>query len=227
VRRRDSMPLDPPPMTDGPATQAPPAEAAPAAASVAREPRPGRYPSGALALIGAVLGCLAIVAFLVLIVVRPDNVPPARTDWHAVAETAAADLGSQLLDPALPDGWTANFAEVRQVADVPTWAIGFLSPTQGYVELEQGFASLGDAAGSTVGDAWLTAQIGDGEVTDSIVIEGLSWSIIDRRAEKDPGNDAFTMYTNLGDTVVALHGTGSDDDFRVVADAVAADPRAG
>src|SRR3546814_7764596 len=63
-------------------------------------------------------------------------------------------------------------------------------------------------------------------VTDSVAFDGLSWSVIDRRAEKDPGNHALTMYTNLDDTLLVLHGTGSDDDFRTVAEAVAAALRA-
>ncbi len=209
-------------MTDAPGAGTRPAPTS----TVQRPPRTSRYPSTALALIGAVLGCLAIVAFLFLVVVRPDNVPPARTDWHAVAADAATDLGPQLVDPRLPEGWTANFAEVRQVADVPTWAVGFLSPSEGYVELEQGFAPLGSASDPAAGDAWLAAELADGEATGSVVIDGLSWSVIDRRADKDSGNDAYTMYTNLDDTQLVLHGTGSDADFRAVAEALSVELRA-
>ncbi|MBO9578258.1 MAG: DUF4245 domain-containing protein [Microbacteriaceae bacterium] len=174
-------------------------------------PRTSRYPTSPLALIGALLGSLAIVAFIVMVVVRPDGLTPARVDWHAAA---AESNDPRLIAPDLPDGWTANYAELEGEGDVAAWRIGFLSPTNGFVGMSLALESTED---------WIELQHDEAEATGSETIGGLRWETIDRRTEEHVGNRAFIMIATLdgGDPrAVALYGTASDEDFRTVAASV-------
>jgi len=178
-----------------------------------REPRPGRYPQTALALAGAVIGSLAIIAFLVIVVVRPDQTATRTSvDWHAAA-TAAQDANPTALDPQLPEGWTANVAQLGEDDGTTTWRIGLLSPAQGYVELEQGF----DAS-----DTWRPAAIAKAKPDSSLVIDGMTWQVVDQRGASDTGNYAYSLVARFPGSVVVLHGSGSDAEFETVAAASAA-----
>lgn len=180
--------------------------------SAVGEPRPGRYPHTALALIGALLGTLALIAVLVALVVRPDAQPLREsTDWHEAAAELAA-VHPQTLDPLLPEGWTANYARTGVTTDgEATWEVGLLSPADGYVALEQIFAGH-DPAVMRVADRASTAEVRIGERT---------WYVFDHRDADDPGNYAYALVTTVDDTTVVLHGTGTDEEFQVVAEAIA------
>src|SRR5690606_14725352 len=165
-------------------------------------PKRGRYPQTALALVGAIIGCLAIVAFLVLIVVRPDGGTRQPVDWHDVAAQVAAEYGPDVIDPQLPEGWSANYARLGSVDETPSWEIGFLSPTDGYV----GFVQLLGAPGATLPED-LESSTGNWQV------DGRTWEVFDRRAIDPTGNYAFGIATDVASSTALLHGSASDDDF--------------
>jgi len=180
-----------------------------------RPARGSRYPSTALALIGAVLGSLALVAFLVLVVVRPDGMTPPRTDWHEVAGEVTLAYGPHILDPELPEGWSANYARVGTTEEGVTWRVGFLSPDEGFVGLEQSFET------DPVAPAALPEELG--ESSGTLRLDGRIWQVFDRRAEDPSGNYAYGIATELASSTVLLHGSASDDDFLVVASALTAE----
>jgi len=165
------------------------------------------------ALVGALIATLGIVAFLVFIVVRPDGMRPSTVDWHAVA----AESGDpRLVDPKLPEGWSANTARLEQRDGAETWQIGFLTPSGEYIAMKQGFAP--DAA-------WIDAQL-DGVAPSgpSIDAGGLEWDVVDRRDERDTGNHAFALVAEASaSSVVVLHGTASDEEFLVLAESIGAE----
>jgi len=186
-------------------SDAPGATAAPA--------KRGRYPQTALALVGAIIGCLGIVAFLVLVVVRPDSGTRPSTDWHTSAAEAASAYGPGILDPQLPEGWTANYARIGTAGDATTWEIGFLSPAGGYVGLVQILAESQNAVLPDVLD----------DPSGEARIGGLEWTVFDRRTIEPTGNYARNLVADLPDSVVLLHGNAADTDFDTVAAAVAAE----
>lgn len=172
----------------------------------------GRYPSTALALIGAVIGCLGIVAFLVLVVVRPDQGTPARVDWHATAAEATEAFGPELIDPQLPEGWTANYARLDSADGAPVWEVGLLTPGGHYIGLSQTLR---------VGGAAIALPDAAGEPTGEVRLAGIDWTVRDQRAADPTGNYAYSLGADLDASFVLLHGTGTDDEFAVVAGAVA------
>jgi hypothetical protein len=165
-------------------------------------------------LVLALLASLAVVALVVLVVVRPQQIERDPVDYRAVAVDAQGEVDVPLAAPVLPDGWSANRAELKPAgADgVQSWQVGFLTPSGQYIGLVQGI----DANATWVGD-----QTGDHEATDSILIDGIDWNVYDRTDTDDPGNLAYALVATLDRSTVVLAGTATHDEFATLAAAVA------
>ena len=113
-----------------------------------------------------------------------------------------------------PAGWSANRAELVEGADgIPVWSVGLLTPSEQYIGLEQGLEA--DAR-------WTAAHVEGETATGSLRAGGVAWQVYDRRDERDTGNLAYALSASLGDSIVVLGGTASDDEFETLAAAVAA-----
>lgn len=165
-----------------------------------------------LNLVVALIGSLVIVVFLVTVVVRPTPAPTADIDYAAIAAEAQGGSTEPLISPVLPEGWGANDARFQRKQQVLTWYVGFLTPSEQYIGLEQGVQ-----ANAT----WQAAMLDNASPTGSVTIEGVQWSVFDRRDAKDVGNYAYSLATTRGDSTVLLHGTGSDDEFAQLATSIA------
>jgi hypothetical protein len=181
--------------------------------ALARETRRSNQNTRNLVL--ALLASLGVVALIVLVVVRPQSIERDPVDYAAVAADAQPGFDIPLVVPVLPEGWSANRAEsVDAGADgVQNWQIGLLTPGQQYIELTQGV----DA-----NDTWVSLQTHQADATDSFLIDGVGWSEYDRRDVQDPGNDAYILVATVDRSTVVLAGTAGDEEFQVLAEAVAA-----
>lgn len=166
-----------------------------------------------LNLVLALIASLGIVALIVLVVVRPQNVEREPVDYAAIAADAQGESDVPLVVPQLPEGWSANRAElVGAGADgVQSWQIGLLTPSGQYIGLVQGI----DA-----NDTWVSEQTARSEATDRTELGGTSWNVYDRRDVSDPGNLAYVLVTTSGRSTVVLGGTAADEEFAVLAEAV-------
>jgi hypothetical protein len=164
-------------------------------------------------LVIALIASLGVVALLVAVVVRPDVARPT-VDYTAVGATAQASVDEPLAVPDLPDGWTANRAELvsRPADGVARWEIGFLTPEGDYIGFVQGV----DANTS-----WLADQVRSASVSGSADHGGLDWDAYDRREVPDPGNIEYALVTETGASTIVLGGTATDEEFAVLATAVA------
>lgn len=164
-------------------------------------------------LVIALLASLGIVALLVAVVVRPDA-EPRTVDYAQVGADAQASVAETLAIPDLPEGWTANRAQlVASPADgVTRWEIGFITPEEQYIGLVQGL----DANAS-----WLASQTANERPTAAATIGGLTWDLLDRRTAPDPGNLAYVLTTVTGASTIVLGGTATDAEFEILAAAVA------
>jgi hypothetical protein len=167
----------------------------------------------AINLVLALLASLGVVALVILVVVRPTAIDREPVDYSAVAADAQQAVDVSLIVPALPDGWTANRAElVTGTGDgIDSWQIGLLTPGEQYIGFVQGIR---------VDERWVSEQTANGEPTDSVTIGGHVWQVYDRRDVQDPGNLAYAMTTVSGDSTVVLGGTASDAEFETLAAAV-------
>ncbi|MBC7517291.1 MAG: DUF4245 domain-containing protein [Microbacteriaceae bacterium] len=165
-------------------------------------------------LVLALASSLGIVALLVLVVVRPEQAPLARVNWATVAAQYQSQIAEPLATPILPPGWTANSATLQTIAPgEANWRIGFITPTQQYVELVQGIGSS---------NGWFVDQLGRAKPTSATTIDGVAWQVYDRREAQDPGNYAYSLGTSVEMSRYLLHGTAPNAEVATLAAAVAA-----
>lgn len=164
-------------------------------------------------LVLALVASLGVVLFLVVVVVRPE-MEPRTVDFRQIGADAQNSVDEPLAVPDLPNAWTANRAElVGNPADgVTRWEIGFLTPNGEYIGLVQGV----DA-----NDSWLADQVHSARSDGTERIGGLTWSSYDRRDVDDPGNVEYALVTTSGTSTIVLGGTATDEEFAVLAAAVA------
>ncbi|MEV8254709.1 DUF4245 domain-containing protein [Rhodoglobus sp. NPDC076762] len=175
-----------------------------------------------LNLVGATLASLVIVLFLVLVVVRPSTETPVTADYEQIAADAQTDASEPLLAPATPDDWYANSARLGTTSSVQTWYIGFItgatdSASAQFIALEQGIEA---------NPTWLGIVTDGALATETTTIDGIQWTIYDRRSSADTGNYAYSMSAEIGGSTVVLHGTAANAEFELLAAAIAADSEA-
>jgi hypothetical protein len=164
-------------------------------------------------LVLALLSSLGVVALVVLVVVRPTSIDRDPIDYAAVAADAQAAVDVPLVVPDLPNGWTANRAELvtREPDGIDSWQIGLLTPGEGYIGFVQGI---------DVDARWTSDQTASAETTGRVTIGDRVWQVYDRRDVEDPGNLAYILATVSGDSTFVLGGTASDAEFEQLAAAV-------
>lgn len=162
----------------------------------------------------AVIASLAIVAFLVMVVVRPDQGPMYEpVDYLSLAEAAQGTVDEPIVAPAMPEGWRANHAELGTGSDgVTAWSVGFTTPAERYLAIVQGI----DA-----NDSWVADQVRKARAGKTVTIDGITWTSYDRRGASDPGNVAYALVTTSGASTIVLAGTAGEEEFTALAAAVA------
>lgn len=170
----------------------------------------------AVNLVLALLASFGVVALIVLVVVRPQSIERDPIDYRSIAADAQQAVEVPLAAPVLPDGWSANRAELDEGIndDVTSWQIGLLTPTAQYIGLVQGI----DANAS-----WVADQTAHAKETDRILIGGTEWRVIDRRDVDDAGNLAYALVATFDRSTVVLGGTASDAEFATLAEAISSE----
>ena len=170
----------------------------------------------ALNLVIAIGASLAIVLFLILVVVRPNVSQVQPVDYAAVAADAQGAVDVELVVPVLPPGWWANRAELNTGAsdEVTTWEIGFITPSEQYIELTQGLDT---------NPTWVAGKVANAPSTGSQDIEGVTWQVYDRRDADDPGNLAYALVATVDGSTFVLSGTANDQEFATLAASVTAE----
>lgn len=140
---------------------------------MARSPRNATVLHMIVAMVVLMVPILAITAFFT----RPAEPPVQAVAYEPMARQAAAEASYPVLVPqGLPEGWTPTRARWTPVGQpglggdpVPgdTWQLGFLSPEQTYVALDQR-----DRAAAPFVAATTREGRRDGEVT----LAGAAWT---------------------------------------------------
>lgn len=169
--------------------------------------RQGRARQSTLTLIGALGASFAIVFLVFFITVRPANLDRGDVDWNAVWSTTESSLN--LVNPRFTadDGdWWSNRAEFIG-GDVPVWYIGFVTPTQGFVSIEQ-------FRGEPPVD--IADDLADVNPTTA-TIAGRTWAVFDRTGVDNPGNREMIYLlsdqTDLGTLVVSGSASAAEIDL--------------
>ncbi|WP_448810640.1 DUF4245 domain-containing protein [Agromyces bauzanensis] len=162
-------------------------------------------------LVFALGASLLVVLVIVLIVPRGGAPIEPDVDVAAVAEQAQIAADDPLAVPELPDGWRANAAELRRSgADgITAWYAGYLTPSDEYVGMYQGFAA---------NPTWVAALLERTLATGTTTIDGVEWTVYDnRRSTDDLGNARYGLVTEAGGSTFVLLGTATPEEFATLA----------
>ncbi|WP_150308218.1 DUF4245 domain-containing protein [Planctomonas psychrotolerans] len=164
----------------------------------------------------SLLATLGIVVVIVLLVPRADGPARVDVDYATVADQAAGSVSEPLVVPQIPPVWRSNAAELRtRTADgVDEWYVGFITPSNEYIGFSQGID-----ANST----WVLQKVRAAQVSGAESIGGLDWTVYDNRTAEDPGLAEYSMSTDVGGSSYVLYGSADANEFRTMAESVAAE----
>ena len=166
-------------------------------------------------LIWSLVASVALMLVIVIVVVRPDQPERAAVDYAAIAAEAQPTIDEPLAVPVVPPQWQSNSADLGEASDgVSTWYIGFITPSSQFIALSQGI----DA-----NPTWLVTLLDQHLATGTETIDGREFTVYDARDSDDPGNLAYAMVTEAGDSTYVLYGTADDNEFRTLAASVGAE----
>ena len=187
-------------------------------------PLPGRSPRSDLGgrdLLAALVG-LALVALLLAGLSRacsfspggPDTSGAARPQVDPTAELveAAAAVPFPVRVPRLPLGWQANSSAVQPVGGqgAQVVQIGWLTPSGAYLQLSQSSAPAEVLVPAETGEQF--AAIG------AVPLNGVSWVVY------PAVRDERAWVADLGEARLLITGSGSEQQFRILAAAAQAAP---
>lgn len=159
-------------------------------------------------VVGMLLAMFSTVAIVLVIVwLNPQQKADSyrsHIDVAAVAGHAADTAGFTPVAPALPDGWSANYARWNPPgADgVAFWDVGYVTPTDTFIALRQSI---------TANPTWTAAQAQDAPVTGTRNIAGHEWELRD----KPKGDRSLVLIS--GTTTIVLTGAADFEDFDALA----------
>ncbi|MCU1543249.1 MAG: hypothetical protein JWM50_1114 [Microbacteriaceae bacterium] len=163
-------------------------------------------------LVWSLAASVGLMLLIVIVVVRPEQPAPKPVDFATVAGEAQPAIDEPLAVPDVPSQWSANSAELRTGQDdVSAWYIGFITSADGFIAVKQGI----DA-----NPTWLVTQLEKTRATGAETIDGIEWTVYDNRMGDDPGNLAYAMVAEAGNSTYVLYGTADTNEFRTLASAM-------
>jgi hypothetical protein len=172
------------------------------------------YRRSAGGLVGAIVVCLALIAVMWLLTrfqgAGSEDADPAPTVEYADSlEQAREQADFDVLAPRPePPGWRATSVEWEQAGPVQAWRLGFVTPSEDFVGVEQS-----NAASSAVVEAATPADRPGAPVS----IAGETWQTL----TTDGGETAFVLAGDDVTTVVT--GTASREDLVAFVESLSAD----
>jgi hypothetical protein len=166
-------------------------------------------------LIWSLVASVGLMLLLVIVVVRPSQPAADPVDYATVAEQAQPGIDEPLAVPVLPPQWAANSADLGEAQDgISTWYIGFITPAEQFVALSQGIGA---------NPTWLNTLLDQNLPTGTETIDGIEWTLYDHRDADDPGNLAYAMVAEAGESTFVLYGTADSNEFRTIAGSLSTD----
>lgn len=163
----------------------------------------------------SVLATLAIA--LVVVLLNPVNAErdyESTVDVAATAEQATATAGFTAVAPAVPEGWSANYARWNGAGtdQVEFWEAGYLTA-------EEDFAGFKQTAQSN--PTWLSQQMDNAPATGTRSVDGTRWDLY------EPADGDRHLVAELGGTTVLVSGSGDLEDLDILASAIQQDLKEG
>jgi hypothetical protein len=157
----------------------------------------------------SLLVVLLMVAGLIALVPRVDQVRQPAVDAASVVAYAVKDSGTPFSFPAgLPAGWTATSARYAASTDsLPTWQAGWTTPNGQFVGLRQ-------AVNAT--PAWVASGMSQAKVTGSVELAGRTWEV-----RTDERNQIYVVSVSADKITTVVSASAGIDDVRFFVDKLA------
>lgn len=158
------------------------------------------------------LRSLAVVlaGVLALVLLAPTPGDPLRQPVDVVGTAEQAGREAPVVVPELPDDWTPNAARFapRGGDGVPTWHVGYVTPSGAYAGLE---------AAEDAPARWLDDVTARGEEVGVVEVGGVRW-----REMVSPDGGRRSLVRQEGEVTQVVTGTAPLDELVVLAEAVGA-----
>ena len=173
-------------------------------------PAGGRTKKTAVDMVLTLAVIIGVVAVIVLLVPRPNEVSQPDVDPTAAAAAARPGLPFVPAVPAgLPAGWAARTAKAQVgTDDVPMWLLQYRTPGGAYGAVRQ----AGDATA-----AWEDRQVTDGREAGTVRIGTHDWVV---RSRPDRGITSWVL--RQGNLTTIVTGTASTAELTTLASALPA-----
>jgi hypothetical protein len=162
---------------------------------------------GALVLVVLVLGFVSSGAGFSPAGPGADSSAVRVIDAPGQLHDLATDVPFALRVPPTPPGWRANSVGKDVIGAKQVARVGYLTPSGGYVQLQQSDATEDALVAAAAGARSMVAQGAQN-------VGGLSWVVYGTR----PGEPVWIADT--GGVRLAITGSGTDDEFRTLAAAL-------
>ncbi len=114
---------------------------------------------------------LAVVAVVVILVVRPHGQPVRTVDFAGPAATAGAQASYDVLAPVeLGDRWRATSVRAEPAGEAFEWHVGFVTPRDAYAAVEQS-----DVAGTAQVRRYVDRFVAGSTDAGRVQVAGRSW----------------------------------------------------
>lgn len=164
-------------------------------------------------LILALAACLGIVLIMILGVPRDDSMRITKVDYKSVAAEVKNSTGLEVAAPAIDQGWWSNAArwQDKPADGVRNWHVGFVSPKNKYVSVDEAFGA---------NPTWLAQRTKDYLLVETITTYG-NWTLqkFEGQTESKKGQQ-LSAWTEENGHLVILSGTASLEEFKKFAKAL-------
>ncbi|HEY3560094.1 MAG TPA: DUF4245 domain-containing protein [Kribbella sp.] len=148
-------------------------------------------------MVFALVICLAVVAFLIVVTWRPKQEKVNAVEYTAQLEDARKAAPWVRGPEPMPSGWTATSVEFRAPQQEPmTWHLGIVTSEKKYVGLEQSNVTTGKFVGDKLG-----RTSADGTAT----VAGVTWQ---RKVLLDRKNENALILVGSGVTTIVTGNAG-------------------
>lgn len=156
-------------------------------------------------LILSMLVSFGIVMVMVLGLPRDDSSRITPVDYLQVAQEAEASVKRQILAPAIPSDWWSNGARLENELDVQSWYLGFVTPDNQFIGMNQAFES---------NPSWLALTLQGNWQDGELLVGDKTWQIWPTLNPKNPpGTKEYAMVHEFNGSAVVLFGTAKKEDF--------------
>lgn len=155
-------------------------------------------------LIAALIATLAIVVVIVFLVPRGTPTAPEPPNVQERAAAAERSLERPVLAPTTPDGWRVNSVKLTQAP--VSWTVIYAPNAEND---DSGFLTLSQVFDGT--DAWVAQHIPGASPSGTVTAAGREWTEYSVREGAQSKNITYAISTTVGDDLIVLYGSATND----------------